>query len=345
MEIDPKLAMIHLLQRHRREDYEDGTMMHIIGISMLGYRPQKWFNMPWSKRCEALLKLLQTLMPILGPEDPYRIKIIWTAVTFYYEQEALRWLLRTTHCSLDGSVDHSTIHEALHQRLLERDLCSMRLIVRKTKNLHFCARKGYALTGFQTPTMLAMYDMNMFQLWRQILCELGHDIERFIRDELEEGFLRQEGWTESSMRFLFHVDIPSYSHPAPFELRFPSCQRCGRNNVVLGAKLMVDLEWRRRLRDIRLRFSDRLPMSSTGDQPDNPVPDVSLPYKTVCSHGCQDGICVAFIYDDDSVNEPKFPLYHDPDPMEWGAGSEANGRGVDLQETCPTNKMPGAFKD
>jgi hypothetical protein len=86
-------------------------------------------------------------------------------------------------------------------------------------------------------------------------------------------------------------------------------------------------------------------MSSTGDQPDNPVPDVSLPYKTVCSHGCQDGICVAFIYDDDSVNEPKFPLYHDPDPMEWGAGSEANGRGVDLQETCPTNKMPGAFKD
>ncbi len=301
--------------------------------------------MPWSKRCEALLKLLFTLMPVLRPEDPYRVKIIWTAVHFYYEQEVLRWLLRTTQCSLDGSIDYSTIHEALHQRLLERDLCSMRLIVWKTKKLHFCAKKGYALAGFQTPTMLAMYDMNIFQLWRQILYELGHDIESFIRDELEEGLLRQAGWTETSMKFLFHVDIPSNSHPAPFELRFPSCQRCGRNNMGLGAKLMVDLEWRRRLRDIRLQFSNRLPMSSMGDQPDTSVTDATLPYRIVCSHGCQDRICVAFIYDDDSVNEPKFPLYHGPDSIEGEAGSESNDPGVALQETCPINNMPGAFKD
>jgi hypothetical protein len=225
--MDPKLAMIHLLQNHLREDYDQGTILHIIGRSMVRYRSHNGIKMRWSQRCDALMRLVPTLMPMFHPKDPNCAQVVLAAVQFFYEQEALRWILRTTQCPLDGSIDHSTIHEALHRRLPERDFCSMKLIVQKTRNLHFCTKKGYLQAGVQTPTMLAMYDLNMFRLWRQALSELGHSFEKCIRRGLEDGLLREEGWTESSLAYLFDVEIPLEPLISPTILGFPVVKDVG----------------------------------------------------------------------------------------------------------------------
>jgi hypothetical protein len=343
--MDPKLAMIHLLQNYRREDYDQGTILHIIGRSMVGYRPHSDIKMRWSQRCDALLRLVSTLMPMFHPKDPNCAQVVLAAVQFFYEQEALRWILRTTQCPLDGSIDHSTIHEALHRRLLERDFCSMKLIVQKTRNLHFCAKKGYLQAGVQTPTMLAMYDSNMFRLWRQALRELGHSFEKFIRRELEDGLLREEGWTESSLAYLFDVEIPLELHTSPTILGFTRCQRCGQCGAGLSARLTVDLKWRRRLRDIRLLLSHKSSETSIEESPLTPDPEASPEYRMVCSNPCKDGICLALIYDNDSTEEPDIPPYVDPDASTSKEESIVNSSENVLKESCPTNSMPGAFKD
>jgi hypothetical protein len=335
--------------------------------------------MPWTQRCDAILKLVSTLVPTLHSHDPNRASVIFGAVDFYYEQEVLRWLLCTTKAPLIGSSDYSTVHEAIHRRLLERDLRSMKLIIEQTKNLHLCAKKSSLQTEVETPTMLAMYDMNTFCLWRQMLRELGHDTQEFVRGELQEGPLRRAGWTQDSLSYLFDMEISPDPHTTPVVFRFPRCQRCGHNGTKLGSKLMVDLNWRRQLRDIRLQFSNRpleiLDPSTSGscmvDNTDNPeIPyncsstklankdqeEVSstisfaaaqskpLLYRIVCSGACQDAICVAILYDNDSTSEPDLPLYYNEDSSKSGERGQLKALEPILKDGCPTYGMPGAFK-
>jgi hypothetical protein len=378
--------MINLFQRYRREDYDDDSTLEIIGLSMIRYRPQKSMKMPWAQRCDALLKLVSTLVPTLHSDDPIRAKVVFAAVDLCFEQELLHWLLHTTKGPLDGSTEYSAVHEAIHKRLLERDLCSMKLIVEKTKNLHLCAKKGYLQNGVETPTMLAMYDMTTFLLWRQVLRDLGHDTQEFVRRELEDGELKQAGWTQHSLSYLFDAQILPDPHTAPVVFGFPFCQRCGRNGTKLTTKLMVDLKWRRQLRDIRLRvsnkLSDTLDLSTSGasvvDNAENPESRhrgssstkfinknhrgtssttligegssaatllASLPYRIVCSDACKDGICVALLYENDSTDEPDFPLYPNEYSLESGETGNLNATGLVEEDRCPTHGMPGAFKD
>jgi hypothetical protein len=343
--MDPKLAMIHLLENYRREDYDQDTILEIIGNSIVGYRLNKDIKMRWPQRCDALLRLLSTLMPMLHPTDPNRAKVILAAVQFFYEQETLHWMLRTTKCPLDGSIDYSTIHEALHARLLERDFCSMKLIIQKTRNLHLCAKKGYLQPRIQTPTMLAMYDMNTFRLWRQALRDLGHNIEEFIHRELGDGLLREEGWTESSLAYLFEFEIPSDPHTSPTNFGFPCCQRCGRRGSRVACKLTVDLKWRRLLRYIRLQFSHEGSETALEENPLIPDPETLLEYRIVCSNTCKDGISLALSYDNDSTEEPDLPHFTERDESNSNGNISVDSSQNVLKWSCPTDNIPGAFKD
>jgi hypothetical protein len=371
--------MINLLQKHRRDDYEDFTIGNMIWHTLLFYRPQKELNIPWADRRAATLSFISTLLPFYKADHPHRAEIIHKAVKLCFEQEVLGYLLRTTkgYIDLDLSIS-STVHEALHRRLLERDPSSMRLIVQKTKDLHRCEIKYDGRTVVETPTMLAMYDMKTFIAWRELLHDLGHETSAFVEQELKEGALRDDVWTRSSLSELFDTEgLPDPIY-GPMFFGFPNCERCGHNGSIDFGKLKVDLIWRRHLWDIRVKLSDKMvqtgnastasPIENTPPMEDPPTPGTkdsqedappsetrntiveqeanfkarrSLPYRIVCSDACRDGVCVAWVYEDNSNDEPDLPLY----PFESPSKSEDNSENGVAEESCLTDCMPGAFRD
>jgi hypothetical protein len=375
VEIEPKLDMINLLQKYRREDYDDMTLGNMIWHVMLFYRPQKDIEISWMQRRAAILRLLSIVLPFFDNDNPCRSEILHLAVLLSYEQEVLQYILRTT----TGYIDHgnsfdksfSVIHKALEHRLLERDPNSMKLIVGKTKNLHRRKTMSYQAPRTETPTMLAMHDMKTFLAWRDMLQDLGHEIMAFIDQELREGSLADDGWIASSLSEIFttkQLPDPCYG---PSIFGFPNCERCGHQGPQISDRLKVDLVWRRFLRDIRLKHSkensgagkafrttsdnssvrnathvarEESSASSTNQDWKSTVTR-ELPYRIVCPAGCRDDVCVAWVYENEIDIEPDLPPYpyKKPDVEE---DMDHEGPIVIVKEdSCPTQRMPGAFKD
>jgi hypothetical protein len=195
--------------------------------------------------------------------------------------------------------------------------------------------------------MLAMYDMKTFLAWRVLLHDLGQEALPFIEQELKEGALRDEGWNTSSLSELFETENPPDPYYGPMLFGFPNCERCGCNGTVDFGKLKVDLVWRRYLRDIRRRHSSR--NSESGAKNANSQQDlafndrVQLPYRIVCSDACQDGVCVAWVYEDDSNDEPVLQPFPSDSPPGSENINEETTTEVIAEECCPTASMPGAF--
>ncbi|PMD36404.1 hypothetical protein L207DRAFT_587407 [Hyaloscypha variabilis F] len=366
VDIIPKLAMLSLLQKHRREDYEDLTIGYMICRVLLFYRPQTDIEIPWRQRRAAIMKLFLMLLPFFADDNPYRADIIFFAVVWCYEQEVLQYALRTTKGYIDRNPGNGSIlHEALHHRLLDRDPASMRLIVSKSNDLYRLRARNYLDPQLETPTALAMYDMRTFLAWRNMLHDLGHETMAFVERELSEGSLRENGWTNSSLCEIFDTNALPDPYYGPAILGFLGCERCGDSGTTCFGKLKVDLVWRRYLRDIRMKHLARArknnPEYSTtpGSNPNNAgiqqtqgtssssssdrvcVGGRELPYRIVCSTKCTDGVCVAWIYEDDTDSEPDLPLC--PSESLSIVGDEEVV--VIEEEPCPTSSMPGAFKD
>ena len=222
-----------------------------------------------------------------------------------------------------------------------------------------------------TPTMLAMYDPSLFIVWRTMLQDLGHDVREFVRQELEQGTLRAAGWTESSLLHLFQTDLTTDQYDGPRVFGFPICERCGHNGTGLGPRLKVDLGWWRHLRAIRKQYANTPSTNSIqepqslnvfvdsdrknkwGDMPVNCWPTSTqalgdggfkhLPYRIVCSTNCMDGVCVAWMYENDLDIEPSFPPYpQEPNAAgELDDGKNSGGK----EDEYPEVKVPGSFVD
>jgi hypothetical protein len=75
---------------------------------------------------------------------------------------------------------------------------------------------------FDTPTSIAMRRSSSFFKWRQLIREVGYDIDQFVIDELNEAPLVAAGWTTESLMQLFHLEFE------PLELDEDLCTQCGR---------------------------------------------------------------------------------------------------------------------
>jgi hypothetical protein len=71
-----------------------------------------------------------------------------------------------------------------------------------------------------------------------------------------------------------------------------------------------------------------------------------LPYRIVCSVACLDDVCVAWVYEDETDIEPDLPPYPYKSLVAI-KDTEAEETAVVVveEESCPTERMPGAFKD
>ncbi|TGO63122.1 hypothetical protein BCON_0015g00510 [Botryotinia convoluta] len=356
-----KIAMIETLDVYCKDrDSIYGT----IGRLSIFYSPSKRLDMTQEEVSGSMLCVFKALTPSLRTGNIAQFEYLRDMVSEGHKGKLIHWLISRVKGAFEivnGSISsYSLLHYMIGARFLHRDQLSVKMVMERTNNLHIC--HGYGSWGRyqpQTPTALAMYDQDMFVLWRRLLQETKQDMNVFIEQELDAKLLTSIGWAKATLRALFqhHFDTPSYKGRRAFN-GFPQCDRCGHLNIVIGMmRLNIDLEFRRQLREIRTgrahtpspshtkAAKDGSTLTVIVDENGNLIPNsqrkiwAPLPYRFVCSDGCKDGISVHDVFENDSEDLPAFPIY----VSEEERLCLEHLRLEEEEAKCPTYTMPGAF--
>ncbi|TGO77296.1 hypothetical protein BELL_0114g00120 [Botrytis elliptica] len=271
-----------------------------------------------------------------------------------YDGQVLQWPLRFIPGKLYNNEYANILQGAIRRLFLIREPLTMKAIVDKstTTDLHlYVDSTPSKRREKETPTSLAMYDLEGFLVWRRLLKELGFDISAFVARELEIGGLKSIGWSQETLVELFHQDFTSFELPkSSHSVGCRPCDRCGMYGDWTELR-RVDLEWRRKLRIIRtgkmnVETVDHglLPTRGIGaniiDRTNKDTPETdynSLPWRLVCPVNCEDGMCVA--WQCENSEPPNFPPYIPKEERE----RLKKLRLAEEEATCPTYTMPGAF--
>ncbi|KAH6718274.1 hypothetical protein BKA61DRAFT_300195 [Leptodontidium sp. MPI-SDFR-AT-0119] len=355
-----KQSMLSVFQTHSPDDHDSLEVWGSVGKLLLSYRPQRMINMELSERKNGAHILLKQLFSLLPQDDENWIKILFGMMQLFYDAEILRWTIGRIEGMIPVSQENSAVHRALGMKLFVTDRISSRMIVEKTerRELHRFWKRQYSGIPPGTPMELALYQPGLFFGWVRVLREVGVDLGEFVREELDMGcgVLRAGGWSVDSLTEVCELVNGEEMVVGSAFLR---CERCG---MAEGSSwLKVDLAWRRRLRSIRNRnlkgtsvgrvVDIAMPSKVTGDLAEktlivNTTTSISeeLPYKIVCSDECQDGVRVAWVFEDEAEDEAFLPAYQYHHQLEEAA-SDLKDVDFSGEEGCPTERMPGAFRD
>ncbi|TGO37875.1 hypothetical protein BHYA_0087g00340 [Botrytis hyacinthi] len=356
-----KIAMIETLDvycKNRDSIYGD------IGRLSIFYSPSKRLDMTQEEVSDSMLCVFKALTPSLRTGNIAQFEYLRGMVSEGHEGKLIHWLISRVKGAFEivnGSISsYSLLHYVIGARFLHRDQLSVKMVMERTNNLHIC--HGYGSWGRyqpQTPTVLAMYDQEMFISWRKLLQETKQDMNVFIERELDAKILTSMGWTKATLRALFqhHFDTPSHKGRRAFN-GFPQCDRCGHLDIVIGMmRLKIDLEFRRQLREIRTGRAYTPSFSHTKaaedgstwtviiDESGNTFPNSQrkiwppLPYRFVCSDKCKDGISAHDVFENDLEDLPVFPIYVSKEERL----RLENLRLAEEEAKCPTYTMPGTF--
>jgi hypothetical protein len=341
VDVQKRLSVIDLIERWSTDSFEAEDIALNVELNLLAYRPERsWQVMPLSLsgRKNAALMCVKRLLPLLPADDIVWSEMVMTTLSLRYDQEILCWMLRNIKGMLHDDDYHTIVQLSVYKELPLRDPVAMRMIVERSTNvqLHRCQDKEryYWFAPASTPTLLALYQPAMFLAWRNILHDVGLGVEEFVRDEMEQPMVKEEGWTEQSLIALFKYEfLPPVSVPRS---GFPACERCGEDD-----RRTVDLGWRRRIRDFRcgrvLSTQDITDDNNSAQSEEDPQD--AKPYNIVCWNECFDGVCVAWGYENDGTGEPDFPPY---DP-EWREKAKSRIEEVEFEDEDHGRKIPGAF--
>jgi len=328
--------MLRLFLKFSVGAYDDFFMIGTAGRLLQEYQRSDKIDWTFHKRLEAVHRCLCPIVAEFAPDDPYKTALVYEAMYLYYQGDGLRWLLANIDTFLDETDPRvSVLHLGLKNLLAQRDYRSMLLIVKKTRNLH--RRWGFPheieKTGLRSPTWVAMLQSSTFFIWRNLLQEIGYDEEDFLREEAEDDTLLEEGWTLTTLTTLFEYEyIPYEGKKNPENLGCPACERCGYWQLVNSQDpMIIDIGWRRQLKMLRLGMNltskqettehpfkespcsshTRSGNESSGDtQMAIQLEKGELPYRIVCREKCRDGVCVAWVFEDNSsIEEPVLPPY------------------------------------
>ncbi|KAF7945640.1 uncharacterized protein EAE97_004678 [Botrytis byssoidea] len=356
-----KIAMIETLDVYcKRRDSIYGS----IGRLSIFYSPSKRLDMTQEEFSDNMLCVFKALTPSLRTSNIAQFEYLRGMVSEGHEGKLIHWLISRVKGAFEivnGSISsYSLLHYVIGARFLHRDQLSVKMIMERTANLHIC--HGYGPWGSyepQTPTVLAMYDQDMFISWRKLLQETKQDMSAFIERELDAKLLSSKGWTKATLGALFrhHFNTPIYKGRRAFN-GFPQCDRCGHLDIIVGMmRLKIDLEFRRQLREIRTGRAYTPSSSHTKaaedgstwtvmvDESENTIPNSQrktwppLPYRFVCSDKCKDGISVHDVFENDLEDSPVFPIY----VSEEEKVRLEHLRLAEEEVKCPTYTMPGAF--
>lgn len=346
--------MVTLFRQYSSGDFEENDIYQLIGSSIMSYRPHKSIGLTNADAGRAALLLSQELCNFLPPMDDLDMsKMLFGFLQYYYSNIALRWCISRIRGNIQEDwleSEGSAIHGALKRKLLHRDPISTVMIARKSQSLHRELNYDRYKTPVSTPTTFTMYQPEMFYRWVQLLRSISYDLEQFIADELSvSSVLLDQGWTQETLSVLFHSE--PIANSVYSGNGFYICDRCSAREAYNKTK--VDLAWRRHLRNIRtcrwkpetVRRSNEMDVNISYDfeESDGYVGELfhlseqathvvrTVPLM-VCSGECQDGICVANVYENDLDEEPDITPY----PLLCEE--------LDIEDdTCPARNMPGAF--
>jgi len=360
--------MIDLLQRHSDDEYSENAITTLIGVLLCFYRPWKLVEgFSHLDKQKTAIQIIQKLLPMFPPDDIRRTRVLVGAMEFHFDHEVRYWTLKHIPGMLHDTPEMSALHSGISHKLLVADPLSIRIIAGKTQDLHRLSPLGSATRSKVTPTSLAMYQRGMFISWVSILRDLGYNRDEFVRAEMDRSALSEDGWTHESLTVL--LDCQFTPSEEGTQSRYLSCERCGVEEH--GWTVMIDLEWRKHLRDIklgRISRSKASPIHSMGgtdnirsttldfgnnledshtdinfnrgssadycSMPVQPIP-IPFPYNIVCSTRCTDGVCVARLFDNQELDDPTFPSLV-VDEMEQDELENNDGK---------IRAMPGSFID
>ncbi|KAF7947472.1 hypothetical protein EAE96_008559 [Botrytis aclada] len=346
-----KLELANLLAHY---DSEDDVNFCWTERLLLYYRPNKNMSLDISSRHESILLILHYMASFFHRTKYNFTELFRELLIFGYGGSVLQWPLRFIPGKFNMDKDSNILQSAMRTTLMIREPLTMKVIIDKstTTDLHFYVDPTYSQRHRkETPTSLAMHDLEGFLIWRRLLKELGFDIPAFVARELETGELKSIGWTQQTLIELFYQDFTYIVLPKPsHSLGYRICERCGHYGNT-SEILKVDLEWRRILRLIRtgkthVSTVDNDPLlagekgASTIERTEKDATETSpdpLPYRFVCQMKCEDDLRVA--WEDEGLAPLNFPPYI---PRE----ERMRLRKLRLAEEeakCPTYTMPGAF--
>ncbi|KAF2845815.1 hypothetical protein T440DRAFT_258380 [Plenodomus tracheiphilus IPT5] len=139
---------------------------------------------------------------------------------------------------------------------------------------------GHASERFDTPTSLATRRSSSFFRWRQVICEVGFDVDNFVTNELKETPLVTSGWNVDSLTRLFRLDFE------PLDLPQDLCVQCGRQ--VYHTFDRNEMWWEKLLDEIKgdavaLNIADTLSKSEDLCDQDDGIQECESPVSTSSS--------------------------------------------------------------
>jgi hypothetical protein len=141
--------------------------------------------------------------------------------------------------ALSGTGQYSALFYGIYYEKYE----SCRILAQRGANLHLVGMDPYRSPTMETPTSVSLYSSTSFFQWRKVLksCEVA--LGDFVRDELGQAPLRDEGWEEKSLLTLFHLQFK------PKVLSQGKC--CDRVSVRINVLGKVELPWQELIESIK----------------------------------------------------------------------------------------------
>ena len=145
----------------------------------------------------------------------------------------LKWFMASTG-SEALTIDRDTLWSPITSLLMDwnSDFNYNKFSFDLTKEkIKFLEEKGASLHYTKWPESLtsgAMKHAITFKLWREILEELGIDIQTFTKEEIDKGPLHQKGWSEGTLMNLFREPKLKNSNEDLSEWdEIDHCSKCG----------------------------------------------------------------------------------------------------------------------
>ncbi|PVH71796.1 hypothetical protein DL98DRAFT_596646 [Cadophora sp. DSE1049] len=367
-----RIMMVTVFERHAPDGYDEVSVGYLIGVTMLAYRPGRALELcpAHIDREQSFIQFATRVFEFWCPDNSLRIMILEGVLFSRYSSKVLHWLLSGIE-TIDDSHSAPILHHMIRQGFLVRNPAIIKMALKKMTSLHtqLVVETGSAYRQ-STATSDAMGHVESFSAWRDIIIELGYDLEKFVSKELEDisSPLSVRGWTQSTLLALFRSEDHTSSNP----VTDPICGRCGREYQETA--MLVDLLWEKYLHGVR---EGRLkPVSKHAEVQDITIDfrgeaastiDCSsasasrhyslnqlnllgraefLPYRMVCRFGCLDGTDVSGAFGSASAQDVILPPYTcEEAPPENSDGAFPKEVFCLDEDSCPTRKMPGAFGD
>ncbi|KAK0112605.1 hypothetical protein ONS95_014348 [Cadophora gregata] len=361
LELQKRTTVLGVYERYAPDGYDDYSVKYLIGRTMLAYRLG-----PRSEREASFIQFVSRIFELWCPDDRQRVRIL-RDLHHAYTSNVIDWLLNGIEILEDETLAGDILHDLIIREFHLWKPATIKLAMQKMPSLHIQLGSRPCAQALSTATSFVMISPENFFAWRDILLELGHDLEEFVFKELEHtpSPLAAQGWTQTTLLALFRSEKSSTPRNLVRGQNF-LCDRCGReDNPEIK---LVDLHWRQYLQGVREGKVQSLPrwaevknitidfreeVSLTKGRPltgggchdlDQARCVSSSPYKLVCRPECVDSVCVSRVFDGSSAKDVIFPSYPQVLP-EGSLGTFHRRVLLEKEDSCPRRMMPGAFGD